>query len=149
MAGGAAGREAGGAAGDPAGGTLGRAPGGGAIGLVAKLEFIVVTAEATGAVVEAIVAAGMAAGIAAALADPAGAGGIMSVTSSEAIARGGGGGGIRETAGLGKCWALGKCCVSVIDPVIGERWAVSGWGALLRRSRKGRVAVPYPGFPQR
>jgi hypothetical protein len=51
----------------------------------------------------------MAAGIAAALADPAGAGGIMSVTSSEAIARGGGGGGIRETAGLGKCWALGKC----------------------------------------
>lgn len=112
--GGAAGRWlAGGAAGRAAGGVLGCVPGGGAIGLVAKLEFTVVTAEATVATVE----AGGAVGVAAALAIPAGAGGIMSVTSLEDVARGGGGGGgIRKAGEL-----LGKCCVSVIDPVIGER----------------------------
>ncbi len=116
-----------------AGGGAGRAAGvsdvlGGAIGLVAKLEFTVVTAEATVAVVAAGIEAGMAAGMAAAFAVPVGAGGIISVTSLEVVARGGGGGGgggIRKAAGLlGNCWALGECCVSVIDPVIGERWAV-------------------------
>jgi hypothetical protein len=59
----------------------------------------------------------VASGVAATLAVPAGAGGIIWVTSLEAVARGGGGG-IRDAeGGLGECWALGKCCVSVIDPV--------------------------------
>ena len=104
---GAAGRWfAGGGAGRAAGGALG----GGAIGLVAKL---VVTAEATVAVVEAGVAS---------LATAVCVGGIISVTSLEVIARGGGGGGgIRRAAALGEFRALGECCVSVINPVIGER----------------------------
>ena len=122
--GGAAGRWfAGGGAGRSAGGALG----GGAIGLVAKL---VVTAEATVAVVEAGVAA---------LATAVCVGGIISVTSLEVIARGGGGGGgiRRAAAALGEFRALGECCVSVINPVIGERWAVLRWARSLRVTRKG------------